>query len=60
VPAWNCGCARTGQLTARRATRATRATHLIPTALGSPPVRRTVASGQTSFGLAIAMAGWGA
>jgi hypothetical protein len=34
VPAWKCGCARTGQLTATRATRATR---LIPTALGSPP-----------------------
>ena len=37
MPAWKCG-ARTGQLTATRATRATR---LIPTALGSPPVRRT-------------------
>jgi hypothetical protein len=45
VPAWKCGCARTGQLTATRATRtsrarrATRATRLIPTALGLP--RRT-------------------
>ena len=38
MPAWKCGCAGTGQLTATRATRATR---LIPTALGSPPVRRT-------------------
>ena len=38
MPAWKCGCARTGQLTATRATRATR---LIPTARGSPPVRRT-------------------
>ena len=34
MPAWKCGCARTGQLTATRATRATR---LIPTALGSGP-----------------------
>jgi hypothetical protein len=32
VPAWKCGCARTGQFTATRATR------LIPTALGSPRV----------------------
>jgi hypothetical protein len=38
VPVWKCGCARTGQ---RTATRATRATRLIPTVLGSPPVRRT-------------------
>jgi hypothetical protein len=41
VPAWKCGCARTGQLTATRATGATRATRLIPAARGSPPVRRT-------------------
>jgi hypothetical protein len=44
VPAWKCGCARTGQLTATRAaraSRATRATRLIPTALGLPPQRRT-------------------
>ena len=41
MPAWKCGCARAGQLTATRAPRAPRATRLIPTALGSPPVRRT-------------------
>jgi hypothetical protein len=35
VPAWKCGCARAGQLTATRAPRAPRATRLIPTALGS-------------------------
>jgi len=29
VPAWKCGCARTCKLTATRASRATRATHLI-------------------------------
>jgi hypothetical protein len=50
VPAWNCSCARTGQLTAARAT------PLIPTALGSPPVRRTANASQIADLLSAAVA----